>query len=411
MNCLDGRRPGQIDHARGLPMRPITIFSLSTPRRLILALGRYAMPDSDQQLEIEAPEELLADMPLPSDAKTLFLGGIFVLSMLTAAYVASEIVLPMIFAVMLNLLMQPALLALERLRTPRALGALLLIVVVIATIVGLGAAVSGPAEAWIAKLPEGIPRILERLRFLDAPINTLRTFLAAANSFGAAGSQRSSPGPFDGGAILTSVFSGTRSFASGLFTTVMFLYFLLVSGDSFLRRRVGVCPRFTSQREAVDISQQIGRDISAYLLTITLMNALVGAATALVMWSTGVGDPILWGTVAFILNYVPIIGPVAAIFIFLFAGSLTITSTWSALLPAALYGAIHVIEGETVTPMLLARRLTLNPVLVVFSFVFWFWLWGIPGAILSAPILATIKIVCDRVRPFAALGHFLEGGK
>jgi predicted PurR-regulated permease PerM len=119
--------------------------------------------DSDQQLEIEAPEELLADMPLPSDAKTFFLGGIFVLSMLTAAYVASEIVLPMIFAIMLNLLMQPALRALERLRAPRALGALLLILVVIATIVGLGAAISGPAQAWIAKLPEGIPRIQERL--------------------------------------------------------------------------------------------------------------------------------------------------------------------------------------------------------------------------------------------------------
>ena len=173
------------------------------------------MPDSDQRPEVEAPEELLADMPLPSDAKTFFLGGIFVLSMLTAAYVASEIVLPLIFAVMLNLLMQPALRALEGLRVPRALGALLLILVVIATIVGLGAAVSGPAEAWIAKLPEGIPRILERLRFLDAPINTLRTFLAAANSFGAAGPQRSSPGPFDGGAIISSVFAGTRSFAAG----------------------------------------------------------------------------------------------------------------------------------------------------------------------------------------------------
>jgi predicted PurR-regulated permease PerM len=278
------------------------------------------MPDSDQQLEIEAPEELLADMPLPSDAKTFYLGGIFFLAILTTAYVARDIVLPMIFAVMLNLLMQPALRALERLRVPRVLGAILLILVVIATIVGLGAAISGPAEAWIAKLPEGVPRIEERLSFLDAPIDTLRTFLAA-NNFGAAGPQRSSAGPLDGGAILSSVFAGTRSFAGGLFTTVMFLYFLLVSGDSFLRRLVEVLPRFASKRQAVDISQQIGRDISAYLLTITLMNALVGAATALVMWSTGVGDPVLWGTVAFILNYVPILGPAAAIFIFLFAAN------------------------------------------------------------------------------------------
>ena len=366
------------------------------------------MPDSDQQPEIEATEALLADMPLPSDAKTFFLGGIFVLATLTAAYVARDIVLPMIFAVMLNLLMQPALSALERLRVPRVLGSILLILVVFATIVGIGAAVSGPAEAWLAKLPEGIPRIQERLRFLDAPITTLQTFLAAANNFGAAGPQRSSPGPLDGGAILSGTFAGTRSFASGLFTTFMFLYFLLLAGDSFLRRLVEVLPRFASKRQAVDISQQIGRDISAYLLTITIMNALVGAATALVMWSTGVGDPVLWGTVAFILNYVPILGPAAAFFIFLFAVSLTIASTWQALLPAALYVGIHVIEGETATPMLLAKRFTLNPVLVVISFVFWLWLWGVPGAILSAPILATTKIVCDRIRPLAALGHILS---
>ncbi len=283
--------------------------------------GRHSgvgpLPESDHEPEIIAPEELLADMPLPSDAKTFFLGGLFVLAMLTAVYVASEIVLPMIFAVMLNLLLQPALRSLERLRVPRVLGSIVLILVVFAAIVGIGAAVSGPAETWIAKLPEGIPRIVQRLRFLEAPINTLKTFLAAANNFGSAGPQRSSAGPFDGGAILSSVFAGTRSFASGLFTTVMFLYFLLVAGDSFLRRLVEVLPRFASKRQAVDISQQIGHDISAYLLTISLMNALVGVATALVMWLTGVGDPVLWGTDAFILNYVPIFGPAAGFFIWL----------------------------------------------------------------------------------------------
>ena len=173
------------------------------------------MPDSDQKPEIEAPDELLADMPLPSDTKTFFLGGIFGLATLTAAYVARDIVLPMIFAVMLNLLMQPALSALERLRVPRVLGSILLILVVFATIVGIGAAVSGPAEAWIAKLPEGIPRIEERLRFLDAPINTLQTFLAAANNFGAAGPQRSSPGPLDGGAICRASLPGREASPAG----------------------------------------------------------------------------------------------------------------------------------------------------------------------------------------------------
>jgi predicted PurR-regulated permease PerM len=84
-------------------------------------------------------------------------------------------------------------------------------------------------------------------------------------------------------------------------------------------------------------------------------------------------------------------------------------SLWLALLPAGLYVGFVLIEGQAVTPMLLARRFTLNPVLVIVSLVFWFWMWGIPGVILAVPMLAITKIICDRVRPLAAFGHFLEG--
>jgi hypothetical protein len=82
---------------------------------------------------------------------------------------------------------------------------------------------------------------------------------------------------------------------------------------------------------------------------------------------------------------------------------------WQASLPAGLYFRFHLIEGETLTPMLLARRFTLNPVIVIISLVFWFWMWGIPGGILSMPVLAITKIICDRLQPLAAFGHFLEG--
>ena len=191
--------------------------------------------------------------------------------------------------------------------------------------------------------------------------------------------------------------------------TVLFLFFLLVSGDIFLHRLVEILPRFRSKRQVMDISQQIESDVSAYLVTITIMNAAVGIATALAMWLTGVGDPILWGTVAFLLNYVPILGTALGVLIFLLAGLLTHDTLWQALLPAGLYFGFHLIEGETVTPMLLARRFTLNPVLVIISLVFWFWMWGIPGAILSMPMLAITKIICDRLQPLAAFGHFLEG--
>jgi predicted PurR-regulated permease PerM len=149
---------------------------------------------------------------------------------------------------------------------------------------------------------------------------------------------------------------------SGFFLTVLFLFFLLVHGDTFLRRVVEILPRFSNKRQAVDISQKIESDISAYLITITIMNAVVGTATAIVMWYTGLGDPILWGTVAFLLNYVPIVGPACGVAIFLLAGLLTIDTLWQAFLPAVLYLGIHFAEGELITPTLLAKRFTLNPV-------------------------------------------------
>ncbi len=366
-------------------------------------------PNNDQEIEVAPTAEQPAEIPLPSDPKVIFLGGLFVLALLTTAYVASEIVLPLVFAIVLKLLLQPAMRILERLRLPRILAALLLIFALFGTIVGLGTAISGPARTWAAKLPEGIPRLQERLDFMREPINTLQRFLQQVEDFGGTGPSPNTAAAAPGPTLLTKLFTGTRNFASGLFTTVLFLFFLLVSGDIFLHRLVEIMPRFSGKRQVVDISQQIESDISAYLVTITIMNAAVGIAMALAMWLTGVGDPILWGTVAFLLNYVPILGTALGVLIFLLAGLLTIDPLWQALLPAGLYVGLHLIEGETVTPMLLARRFTLNPVLVIISLVFWFWMWGIPGAILSVPMLAISKIICDRVRPLAAFGHFLEG--
>jgi predicted PurR-regulated permease PerM len=111
----------------------------------------------------------------------------------------------------------------------------------------------------------------------------------------------------------------------------------------------------------------------------------------MVMWLTGIGDPILWGAVAFLLNFVPILGPILGVVIFLLAGLLTVDTLWQAFLPAGLYLGIHLIEGQLITPMLLARRFILNPVIVIISLVFWFWMWGAPGAILSVPMLAIAK--------------------
>jgi predicted PurR-regulated permease PerM len=366
--------------------------------------------ETEKRAASDGPRGSQAQMPLPS-VRNIFQGGLFVLAILAALYVAREIALPIVLAATLKLLLQPALRTLQRFRVPGALGALLLIGLLFCTLIAFGTALSGPANSWAQKLPQGVPRLQEHLSFLRPPIEAAHQFLQRAEDWfsGGQSSGDSSKGSSIGSNLLGSVFAGTRDFAGELFQTVLVLFFLLIAGDTFLRRLVEVLPRFGDKRQAIEISQQIEEDISAYLITISVMNAAVGLATGLVMWLCGLGDPVLWGAVAFMLNYIPILGPMAGIVTFTLVGLLTADSLWRALLPAGLYLAIHIVEGETITPMLLARRFTLNPVLVVIAIIFWHWMWGVPGAILAVPMLAISKIICDRISTLAALGHVLEG--
>jgi predicted PurR-regulated permease PerM len=350
------------------------------------------------------------EMPLPSNLQTFFLGGIFALGVLAAIYVASPIFLSVALAVVLKLLLQPLVRLLDRAHLPRPLGALLVILLVIGSIAGLVAILSVPATTWAAKLPEGIPRLEAHLSFLKGPFQKLQEVSQqAAQVTETPGQNAPTVTVREDSGLTSELFAGARKVLDSLFTIVLVLYFLLVSGDIFLRRLVEILPTFSDKRQAVDISQQVEEDISIYLVTITAMNLLVGVATAIAMHLCGLGDPLLWGATAFLLNYIPILGPLFGTVVFLLLGMLSFDSFWWALLPPALYFGIHLVEGETLTPMLLAHRFTLNPVLVVLSLVFWFWMWGVPGAILAVPMLAILKIICDRVRPLKALGHFLEG--
>jgi predicted PurR-regulated permease PerM len=202
--------------------------------------------------------------------------------------------------------------------------------------------------------------------------------------------------------------TGTATMFSRIFATMIILFFLLASGGRLLRGFVEVLPRFKDKRTAVEIASEIEENVSGYLLTVTMMNVLVGVVTAIAMQLCGLGDPILWGVMAFLLNYIPVLGPTMGVVIFFVVAVVTFDWPWYALVPAGVYLMIHVAEGETVTPMLLAKRFTLNPVLVILSLFFWYTIWGIPGAFLAVPLLAIFKIIADRVDPLKPIGHIIS---
>jgi predicted PurR-regulated permease PerM len=365
------------------------------------------------QREEPPPAEIAAargEILLPRDPATFLLSGIFTLLLFYSLYLTSEIMLPIMFALLLKLLLTPVQRVLTRLRVPKILGALLLVVALMGGIGGLGWALSAPAAAWLAKVPQTMTRLEWKLEALKEPVQQMQQATKKVEKMtDASGPEIPQHVTIKEPGLSDWLLSGTRSLIAGFLTTLILLFFLLMAGDLFLRRFVEILPRLSDKKQAVEISNEIERNISAFLLTITAMNAAVGVATGIALHLCGFSDALLWGVVAFLLNYIPVLGPLVTAALFFIIGLVTYDETVLAFVPTGIYLAIHFIEGEIVTPMLLARRFTLNPVLIVGSLVFWHWMWGIPGVLLAVPMLAVFKIVCDRVRPLMALGHFIGG--
>jgi predicted PurR-regulated permease PerM len=356
-----------------------------------------------------AGEPDVARFEPPPDMRVVLLAGIFVLLLFAALYVTAEIVVPLVFAILLKLLLQPGVRLLDGLRIPQTLAALMMIVLLFGSVGTAGYLLAGPATAWIERAPQSLPRIEQQLRMFRRPIQQFQQATRQVEKMAETPGEPAKAVAVQGPSLAAYLFSGTRSLLAGMGITVLMLFFLLAFGDLFMRRLVEILPSFRDKKQAVELSREIETNISAYLVTVSVMNTLVGVATGLAMWAIGLPDPVLWGALAFVLNYVLILGPLAGVCLFFVVGLLTFDTLWQALLPPAAYLLIHMVEGGGVTPMLLAKRFTLNPVLVIGSLIFWDWMWGIPGALLAVPMLAVFKILCDRVRPLAAIGHFIGG--
>jgi len=378
-----------------------------------------ALSEDDEHAELREAREVLAH-----SSTNIVQSCLIILTFLAVFYTlffAAQIILSFVLALVLTLVLGPAMrLMHRRLHIPRMAAALLLIIAFFSVVGALGYAISVPASDWVAKAPQSLPALIDKLRFLQKPIQLMEHGVQQLQNLMSDDGQQSSEPPGMtvkqssdvGGRILgigSTVLQGGRAFLGQGFTVILLLFFFLASSDSLLRRLVEILPRFDEKRRVVAVVTEIEDNISRYLLTISMMNALVGFLNGVAVWLLGMSDPLLFGTLAFLLNYIPIIGPFTGIVIFFFVGIFTFPSIWQAFVPAAIYLGIHILEGETITPMLLARRFTLNPVMVISSLVFWNWLWGIPGALLSTPLLAVTKIVCDHIVVLTPLGHLIGG--
>ena len=190
----------------------------------------------------------------------------------------------------------------------------------------------------------------------------------------------------------------------------MLLLFLLASGTMFYEKMIGVLPTFSDKKRALTIAYDVEREVSHYLLTITMINMGFGLFIAVAMSIIGMPNPVLWGVAgAALLNFVPYIGAVAGIVMVGLVSLISFDAISYAVIPPLIYTLAAVLEGQFITPILLGRRLELNPVAIFIFVALWGWAWGIVGAIIAVPLLVAVKVFCDHFDGLTSFGEFLSG--
>ncbi|HEX6794944.1 MAG TPA: AI-2E family transporter [Casimicrobiaceae bacterium] len=329
-----------------------------------------------------------------------------VLAVLAACYVGKDFLAPVMFALLVSLLFSPFVSAVERRHIPRALASGVTVLIIVGIAVGAIAALAGPAKEWIHKAPESVQSASRRFKDFVSPVQQAQK---ATESLTNLAQPSGGPTPVvvkDGGSMLSGIVSSTPGVLEMIAVVVLLLYFFLSSGDNFLRRLVEIAPGMTEKKIVVNIARDIQREMSRYLMTITLINFGLGVATAIVLMILQLPNAILFGAMVFVLNFAPYIGASISALVLTVVGFSTYDGIGHALMFPGAFLVLAFIEGQLVTPTILGRRLAVNPVVVFVWLLLWGWLWGIFGILLAGPMLACFRIICqhtEALRPIYVL--------
>lgn len=317
------------------------------------------------------------------------------------------LVIPILLALLLYLALSPSVGGLVRLRLPRGLAAGLVVLGVTGAVAGSAYALTDPATAWLRQAPTALQELQAKLNLVSGPLADRERASATVEELTGTDDPDVQKAVVQDASWPTTLAAGTGQIVASALATVVLTAFLLATGGRVGRDLCGLLMGFGNRRRALRIGTAIRREISSYLLTITIINIGLGACAALGLWVFGMPNPILWGTVCGLLNLVPFLGPAVCMGLVGVAGLLTFPQPAMALLPVLVVVALNIVESQIVTPATVAMRLSLSPVIVFLSFMLWGWLWGVAGALLAVPALAAFKIVCDHVPHLAALGRVL----
>ena len=326
------------------------------------------------------------------------------------AYFARPVLVPVILAWVGSMALKPPVRWLGKARCPLPVAAL---VVVGLFVGGLGFAayrLGQPAIEWAKSAPENLPQLRQKFTGILRPAARLSAAASSVSNLTASEDPAKKSPAFEikDNRVAGSVFSWTGSLLAGVGETLALLFLLLAVGDLLIQKLVRVLPTFHDKKHAVAISQEIEQNISGYLFSVGLVNLIFGVIIGFSCSWLGLPNAGMWGAVAVFANFIPYFGPILGMIAVGMASLLAFDSLAQGLLPPGVYLLCHLVEANLVTPFVLGRRCRLNPVVIFVALIFVTWLWGVAGALLAVPLLVTLKVICDQIPSWAAVGEFLS---
>ena len=323
----------------------------------------------------------------------------------------AEFFLPVTAALVIAIALVPLLEWFERRGVPPKLASGLCVLVFLAIAIFAMAAIIIPAIDWVALIPKRIDRVTEALapildlysnleKFID---KTVARISIEANSVRTVRVETPN-------SMLNIITASAPHAAVQLFFALLVIYFFLAGWTGMRKRTIVSRGSFEGALTTARVIQQVVGATSTYIGTITVINVSLGALTALILWALGMDSPLMWGGIVAVLNYIPYLGPIAAALLLAFGGLMTFADPWAALLPPAIFISLHLIEANAITPMVVGKKLTINPLAILIALSFWAWVWGTTGALLAVPLLIIVKTVLSAAGIPDIAGFLFEDG-
>jgi predicted PurR-regulated permease PerM len=343
----------------------------------------------------------------PFDVRSIALSGLFVLAVFYTIYFMRSVLLPIVLALLLSYLLRPMVRGLARLKIPLPVGAAFILIGLF-SLVGYGmSALAAPAVAWIQQAPAGLTELQHKLLPVKKSVAQVTQATGEIEKLATTDGENKAV-EVKRHTITETVFMRTPEFIASAVLLCILLYFLLLYDQVFIAKLVKLLPTLADKKKAVSIAHDIESQVSRYLFTITAINVCLGLAVGTAVGLLGLRNPVMWGVMVALLNFVPYLGALTGVICMTIGAVLSFDSLGYALIFPAVYLAFGTLEGSFITPWVMGRSLTLNPVMILLSLTFWGWMWGIVGIILAVPILAAFKIFCAHIKPMEPFAEFLS---